>query len=272
MLFRRRMHRHWRERSHGEDSGAKGLKSAMVEWSHLWLVSTALAMTVAFAMLIGDHHKLPTGDDAIAEKIAAYLFIGFTLRAMYHSLFLIVACALWVQNTSSVPAADYSAFIRGCSVNQKPWITDPGDYVYMLYGNLMLAAGAFTYQYYGGIGLAMWAVAFYRFVKLCADNLIAWQNAMKGFEASLSVPEGTYVSSWAGYGQGCCGMTAAIWNTIVGPGTYGCFLGTGESRAAPSKVGSTVAKVSALAKLAKTAKASGGKCETTYAVAMTEMA
>ena len=53
-------------------------------------------------------------------------------------------------------------------------------------------------------------------LKLCADNLIAWQNAMKGFEASLSVPEGTYVSSWAGYGQGCCGMTAAIWNSMNG--------------------------------------------------------
>ena len=103
MLFRRRMHRHWHERSHGEDSGAKGLKSAMVEWSHLWLVSTTLAMTVAFAMLIGDHHKLPTGDDAIAERIAAYLFIGFTLRAMYHSLFLIVACALWVRTPPPCP-------------------------------------------------------------------------------------------------------------------------------------------------------------------------
>lgn len=122
MLFRRRMHKHWRERSMGTyDSGATGLKHAMVEWSNLWLVSTALAMTVAFAMLV-EGPALPDASAGLDVKIASYLFLGFTLRAMYLSLFLTCTCALWVQTSTSIPAADYSQFLAACSIRDKPWL------------------------------------------------------------------------------------------------------------------------------------------------------
>ena len=231
MLFRRRMHRHWRERSNGTfDSGASGLKMAMVEWSNLWLVSTALAMTVAFAMLI-EGPGMDRADRGLDIQIALYLYLGFTLRAMYLSLYLIVSCALWVQTTTSIPAADFSPFLAACSVKDRPWITDPGDYVYVLYGQLLLAATALTYVEYGRIAAGMCGFAFFRFVSLTSSNLDAWQRALSQFEMLLGVPPASYISPWLGYGRGCCGTLAAYWNAVIGP-SYGCFLGGGESRAA----------------------------------------
>jgi len=230
MLFRRRMHRHWRERSAGTfDSGASGLKMAMVEWSNLWLVSTALAMTVAFAMLI-EGPGMAKASEGIDVQIATYIYLGFTLRAMYLSLFLIVSCALWVQTTTSIPAADFSSFLASCSVKQRPWIADPGDYVYVLYGQLLLAAGAICYIEYGAVAAVMCGFAFLRFVSLTSSNLDAWQRALSDFEKTVGVKPNSYVSPYSGYGRGCCGQIAAYWNTIVGP-SYGCFLGGGASRA-----------------------------------------
>ena len=230
MLFRRRMHRHWRERSSGTfDSGSSGLKMAMVEWSNLWLVSTALAMTVAFAMLIEGPKKVPA-NEPLDMKIAIYIYLGFTLRAMYLSLFLIVSCALWVQNTAGIPASDFSPFLASCSVKERPWIADPGDYVYVLYGNLLIAGGALCYVEYGIYAAGMCAFALVRFVTLTSSNLDAWQRALRAFELTIGVPANSYVSPWSNYGRGCCGQIAAYWNSVVGP-SYGCFLGAGASRA-----------------------------------------
>ena len=185
-------------------------------------------------MLIEGPH-LPPSDAGLDEKVAAYVFLGFTLRAIYLSLFLIIACAQWVQTTTSIPASDYSLFIKSVALKETPWIADPGDYVYMLYGQLLLAAAALCYLYYGVAGLAMCLFAFWRFVSKSAGNIVAWQRALTSFEESLGAPPGTYVSSWRNYGQGCCGMTAALWNTVFGHGSYRCFLGQdiSKSRAAP---------------------------------------
>ena len=69
------------------DCGAEGIKNATLEWSHAWYVGVALAMSVAFAMLIFRPARINRDEThPLDEQIALYVYLGFTLRACYLSL------------------------------------------------------------------------------------------------------------------------------------------------------------------------------------------
>jgi len=218
MIFRRRAHKHWRERSAAapNDKSAEGLKLATIEWSQSWYVGVALAMSVAFAMLLF-RPKPMAGEYSLAQQIALYVYLAFTLRACYLSLGIIMSCAMWVQQASAMPAADYSPFLAACTLPEKPYLDDPGDLVPCLFGQLIIAAVPLCYLEYGLVGLVLALVALYRYLVICARNFYGWQRAMAGFEARLDVPRGTYVSEWGGYGEPTLrGYTLVAFHVMVG--------------------------------------------------------
>jgi hypothetical protein len=198
MTFRRRTHKLWRERSNdaSSDRGAEGLKNAIIGWSNSWYVGVSLAMSVSFAMVLFK----PNAKDTLDHQIALYMYLGFTLRACYLSLTAITGSAMWVQQASKIPAAQYSKFLRACKM-EKPWLLDAGDIAGPLFGHLMFATVPLCYIEYGYIGLAFASIATVRFVQQHGDVIVAWQTMESQFDAELGVKSGAYASDWGGYGR-----------------------------------------------------------------------
>lgn len=225
MIFRRRAHKHWRERSAAapNDRGAEGLKLATIEWSQSWYVGVALAMSVAFAMLLF-RPKPMHGEYSSVQQFALYVYLAFTLRACYMSLGIIMSTAMWVQQASAMPAADYSQFLAACTLPEEPYLDDPGDLTPCLFGQLIIAAVPLCYLEYDLVGLAFGLIALCRYVIMCARNFYGWQRAMAGFEARLHVARGTYVSEWGGYGEPTFrGYSLVAFHVLVGTFPQGAW-------------------------------------------------
>lgn len=200
------------------DCGAEGIKNATLEWSHAWYVGVALAMSVAFAMLIFRPARINRDEThPLDEQIALYVYLGFTLRACYLSLGILLSCAVWVQQASAVPAADYSKFLAACTLETKPYLDDPGDMVPCLFGQLLIAVVPLCYLEYGLLGMCFGLAAFGRYITMCARCFNGWQRAMQGFEARLGVERGTYMADWGGYGAPTWrGQLLCVFHVVVG--------------------------------------------------------
>lgn len=110
----------------GEDSGATGLKNAVVGWSNGYYVAFALMMTVAFALLVivPDPRDIVTSSELTVEQIIHWrphsgsidavmqlLYVFFCLAAAYDSTWGMLLCAAWAVRAPCVPAKVFERFL-----------------------------------------------------------------------------------------------------------------------------------------------------------------